>query len=100
MYEEKTDREDKQITIFTAFGNSRAKKIMIKFFGIAIAFLLFMILWKIDLRLIRFALNVLSGMLAIQLLLFRKPSIFKQYYRYRWVNEGSFLLPSVFLFIY
>lgn len=98
FYEQKTDREDKQITIFTAFGESRAKKIMLFWFVMTIVYLTVLIFWRIDNRSIRLALNILAAMLAVQILLFRKPAVFSHNYRYRWVNEGAFLLPLVLLF--
>ncbi len=99
FYEQKTDKEDKQITIFTTFEESRAKKLMLNWFVICIVYFTILIFWRIDDKIIRLALDVLAAILAIQLLLFKKSSVFSRNFRYRWVNEGAFLLPSVFLLL-
>lgn len=97
FYEEKTDMEDGQITIFTFFGKKKAKIIMITCLLISIIFVIYHIILKINPGLGLYGLILILFMLIFQTVLILYFSYFQENFRYRWMNEGVFLLPAVFL---
>ena len=97
FYEEKTDMEDVQVTIFTYFGRKKAKIIMKYWLILSIIFVIFHVVWKMSTRLGLYALILILFMLIFQAILILYSSYFQGNFRYRWMNEGVFLLPAVFL---
>ncbi len=99
FYEEKTDIEDEQITIFTYFGRKKAKIIMDIWLLISFVFVIYHIVRKVDAIMELYALMLILIMLISQTILIYFSSYFAKNYKYRWMNEGVFLLPATFLFL-
>ncbi|RLD33258.1 MAG: hypothetical protein DRI73_05790 [Bacteroidetes bacterium] len=97
FYEEKTDMEDGQITIFTYFGRKKAKIIMIAGLLLSIFFVIYHVVWEMSTRLGSYGLILILFMLIFQTVLVLYSSYFQGNFRYRWMNEGVFLLPVVFM---
>ncbi len=99
FYEEETDMEDAQITIFTYFGRKKAIIIMNIWLLISFVFVIYNIVSKMDTRLELYALILVLVMFIFQTILIYFPSDFSKNYSYRWMNEGVFLLPAIFVLL-
>ena len=66
---------------------------------ISFIFVIYHIVRKVDARMELYALMLILIMLISQTILIYFFSYFSENYKYRWMNEGVFLLPAIFLFL-
>lgn len=99
FFEKEQDYNGAQTTFILAFGKDKALKIMYSWFLLSLLFNACMVIVVQTGSLIFYCMIILTAMQIAQVLLVYKASWFYMHNRYRWLNEGIFLLPSLMILL-
>ena len=99
LFEKELDYNDGQTTFILAFGKEKALKIMYSWFLFSFLLNACMVIVVQPGSLIFYSMIILTAMQIAQVFLVYKASWFYMHNRYRWLNEGIFLLPSLMILL-
>lgn len=99
FFEKDQDVKDGQITLFVSFGEKKALRIIFSWILFSILYTIVVLIGSRFDSEIFFSMMIFQIMLIAQAYLLHRASWFAINNRFRWLNEGIFLLPSLMILL-